>query len=204
MMPCSGSINEHHLSKRVGRLMKRRFHPFKNLFFVFFICYFIWIVLLFAGPFVLPTGSVTNLSGVVGFSDNEAVINDLPFPWNGIYSIGDRLCHQKPERSLFINGNEMPFCTRCVAIWLGLAFGLGFMVFFTIELNEMFFYAIIVSLIPLGIDGVGQLFGFWESTNIVRLLTGIPAGITCGVAVGIIIDEIRSLQFFRKNDVKKP
>lgn len=202
-MPCSSSSREYHLFKRLGCLMKRRFHPFHNLFFVFFICYMIWVVLLFLGPFILPPGSVTNLSGVVGFSDNEAVINDLPFPWNGIYSIGDRLCHQKPERSLFINGNEMPFCARCVAIWLGLAFGLGYMVFFTIELNERFFYAIIVSLIPLGIDGVGQLFGFWESTNIIRILTGIPAGIICGVAIGVIVDEIRSMHIFNKNKAKE-
>ncbi len=183
--------------------MKRRFHPFQNLFFVFFICYLIWVLLLFLTPLLIPPGSVTNLSGVVGFSDNEAVTNDLPFPWNGIYSIGDRLCHQIPERSLFINGNEMPFCARCVAIWLGLALGLGFMVFFAIELDERFFYAIVVSLIPLGIDGVGQLFGFWESTNIIRILTGVPAGIICGVALGIIVDEIRSMHFFKKNEAKE-
>ncbi|MCX6661641.1 MAG: DUF2085 domain-containing protein [Euryarchaeota archaeon] len=164
--------------------MKRRIHPFQSLFFVFFILYMIWILLLFLAPLVLPSGSISDLSGVVGY--------------NTVYSAGDLFCHQKAERSLFLNGNEMPFCTRCTAIWLGLAFGLGFMVLYTIELNEKFFIAIIFSLVPLGIDGVGQLFGFWESTNIVRLLTGLPAGVICGVAIGIIFDELRSLHFFNK------
>ena len=36
------------------------------------------------------------------------------------------------------------------------------MVLYTIELNEKFLVAIILSLIPIGVDGIGQLFGFWE------------------------------------------
>jgi len=176
--------------------MKRRIHPFQSLFFVFFIFYMIWVFLLFLAPLVLPSGSVSDLSGVVGISDNDAVIRNMSFPWNAVYSIGDWLCHQKSERSLYLNGNEMPFCTRCTAIWLGLALGLGFMVLYTIELNEKFFIAIIFSLLPLGIDGIGQLLGFWESTNVVRILTGLPAGMLCGVALGIIFDELRSMPFF--------
>ena len=158
----------------------------------------IWVILLFLAPLVLPSGSVSDLSGVVGFSDNDAVIGEMSFPWNVVYSAGDFFCHQKSERSLFLNGNEMPFCTRCTAIWLGLAFGIGFMVLYTIDLNEKFFIAIIFSLVPLGIDGIGQLLGFWESTNVIRILTGLPAGIICGVALGIIFDELRSLHFFKK------
>jgi uncharacterized membrane protein len=160
----------------------------------------IWVFLLFLAPLVLPSGSVSDLSGVVGVSDNDAVIRNMSFPWNAVYSIGDRLCHQKSERSLYLNGNEMPFCTRCTAIWLGLALGLGFMVLYTIELNEKFFIAIIFSLLPLGIDGIGQLLGFWESTNVVRILTGLPAGMLCGVALGIIFDELRSMRFIKKID----
>ncbi len=178
--------------------MKRRTHPFQSLFFVFFILYMIWVLLVFLAPLVLPFGTVSDLSGVVGFSDNDDVIRDLSFPWNVVYSIGDKVCHQKSDRSLFFNGNEMPFCTRCTAIWLGLAFGLGFMVLYSIELNEKFFFAIIFSFVPLGVDGVGQLLGFWESTNVVRMLTGLPAGIVCGLALGIIFDELRSLRFFKK------
>ncbi len=197
-MPCSGFYDYYKPYRMVGEVMKRRTHPFQSLFFVFFILYLIWVLLLFLAPLVLPSGTVTDLSGVVGFSDNDDVIKGLSFPWNVVYSIGDQLCHQKSDRTLFLNGNEMPFCTRCTAIWLGLAFGLGFMVFYTIELNEKFFFAIIFSFVPLGVDGVGQLLGFWESTNVVRMLTGLPAGIVCGLALGIIFDELRSLHFFKK------
>ncbi len=180
--------------------MKRRIRPFHSLFCAFLLLYMLWVLLLFLAPLVLPAGSITDFSGVVGSVDNDAAIKDLSFPWNVVYSIGDRLCHQKAERSLFVNGNQMPFCTRCTAIWFGLAVGLGLMVFYTIELNEKFFVAIILSIIPLGVDGVGQLFGFWESSNVVRFLTGFPAGMICGVALGIIYDEIRSLHIFKKTE----
>jgi F0F1-type ATP synthase assembly protein I len=34
--------------------------------------------------------------------------------------------------------------------------------------------------------------------NSIRILTGLPAGIVCGVAVGIIFDEIGSFGIFKK------
>jgi len=174
--------------------MKPRKNRMKNLIFVFFIFFSIWVLLQFLAPFVLPADSVSDLSGVVGFSDNDQVTGSMSFPWNVIYTSGDRLCHQQADRSLFLNGNEMPFCTRCTAIWFGIVLGLGFMVFFKIELNEKFVAIILLGLIPIGIDGVGQLLGFWESTNLIRFITGLLAGVLCGVAIGVIIDEIKTIQ----------
>ncbi len=178
--------------------MKRRKQPFKSIVFAFFIFFFIWVFLQFLAPFMIPPGTATNLSGSVGVSDNDAVFRNMSFPWATLYSLGDRLCHQKPERSWLLNQNEMPFCVRCTAIWIGLAVGLLFMVVYTLELNERFFFVILLSLIPLGVDGVGQVLGFWESTNVVRFLTGLPAGLICGIALGIIIDELRSFPFFQR------
>ena len=104
----------------------------------FFFLFLIWILLQFLAPLALPTGSVNDLSGLTGVSDNEYLIQNMSFPWDGIYSFGDGLCHQKCERSLFINDNQMPFCSRCTGIWLGLAIGLGLMVFYKIPLNRKF------------------------------------------------------------------
>ena len=140
-----------------------------------------------------------DLSGATGLSDNEEVIDTMTGPWNSVYSAGDRLCHQKAERSLFINGNQMPFCSRCTAIWLGLTIGLGFMVFYKIELNEKFVFVLIIGIAPIGIDGVGQLLGFWESSNIIRIITGSIVGIMCGIALGLIADEIEFLYKSKTN-----
>ena len=176
--------------------MEKRERHSRKLLLIFFIPFLIWILLQILAPLAIPYGNADNLSGIVGVSDNENLIDDMPFPWDLIYSCGDRLCHQKVERSFLINGNQMPFCSRCTAIWLGLAIGLGFMVFYKINLDEKFLILIVIGIVPIGIDGVGQLFGFWESTNIIRLITGILIGIVCGLAIGLIIDEI--MDFIRK------
>ena len=178
--------------------MQRRAKCFRTLIFVFFALFSIWILLQFLAPIALPEARVNDLSGLVAVSDNENTINDMDFPWGFVYSAGDRLCHQKAERSLFIHGNQMPFCVRCTAIWLGLAVGLGFMVFYRIQLNEKFLFVILLGIVPIAVDGVGQLFGFWESTNIIRLMTGLLAGVVVGVAIGVIIDEVRAVHLLKR------
>ena len=178
--------------------MERRQKSSKAIIF-FFVLFLLWVVLQFLAPIFLPGNSVSDLSGMVGVSDNEKLIEKMPFPWNSVYSMGDRLCHQKAERSFSINGNEMPFCSRCTAIWLGLAIGLGLMVFYLIELNEKFLFVIIIGIVPVGIDGIGQLLGLWESTDIIRLITGLLAGTVCGIAIGSIIDEIKTIRIFKNN-----
>ena len=167
---------------------------------LFFLTFLIWILLQFIAPIALPQSSVDNLSGLVGVAENEKTIDEISSPWGAIYGFGDRLCHQKEERSFFINGNQMPFCSRCTAIWLGLAVGLGIMVFYKIELNEKFLFLIIIGIVPIGVDGIGQLFNLWESTNIIRFITGILAGIVCGIAIALIIDEIISIINLRKKN----
>ena len=173
--------------------MERRGKSSRLIIFIFFIPFFIWILLQFLAPFTLPHSTIDDLSGLTAISDNHEIIDKMPFPWNSIYSCVDRLCHQKEERSFFLNENQMPFCSRCTSIWLGIAVGIGFMVFFKIKLNEKFLLLIFIGLIPIGIDGFGQLFGFWESTNEIRFITGILIGIVCGLAIGLIIDETRGL-----------
>lgn len=179
--------------------MEKRGKSSRIIIFVFFIPFLLWVLLQFFAPLVLPHNSVDDLSGATGLSDNEEVIDTMTGPWDSVYSTGDRLCHQKTERSLFINGNQMPFCSRCTAIWLGLAIGLGFIVFFIIKLNEKFVFILIAGIVPIGVDGVGQLLGFWESANLTRIITGLMVGIVCGVAIGVIIDEVREMVNSKKN-----
>ena len=182
--------------------MERR-EKYSKVIIVFFILFSIWILLQFLAPLFLPEGNVDDLSGIVAVSDNEKNIEEMSFPWSIVYSAGDRLCHQKVERSFFINSNQMPFCSRCTALWLGLAIGLGFMVFYQVKLDERFLYIIVLGFLPIAVDGVGQLFGFWESANSIRVITGLLAGVTCGVTIGIIVDELKTISYFKNQKLKK-
>ncbi len=170
---------------------------FSRLVSIVFLIFFIFAILQFLAPILTPANSIKDLSGLSIISDNKEDIEKVPFPLNFIYNIGDRLCHQKAERSFFINGNQMPFCARCTAIWVGLAVGLSFMIFYKIKFDEKILFILLIGIIPLAIDGFGQLAGIWESTNLIRMLTGLLTGIASGIAFGVIIDEFRDMYYNR-------
>ena len=39
----------------------------------------------------------------------------------GTYLVGSLLCHQRPDRSFFLWGSQMPVCARCLGIYAGAA-----------------------------------------------------------------------------------
>ena len=125
--------------------------------------------------------------------------------WAFVYAFGDLNCHQKHERSWEINGNQMPVCTRDVGIFLGLVIGAAlfglrglnrwtvrdtFLSVFPDEMVEPLYLKdrrmmamlllVTLGLVPMGIDGFTQLLTDYESTNPVRVLTGLFSGLVIG------------------------
>ena len=177
--------------------MERR-ERFSKSIIAFFLIATLWVSLLFLAPLALPSNSIQDLSGGSLMTDNEDLINEMPQPWNGIYLIGDVFCHQIAERSFSLNGNQLPFCARCMGIWLGLAVGLVITIVLKFPLDMKFLALLVLGLIPLAIDGTGQFVGLWESTNTLRMITGLITGIITGIALGVIIDELKSLRSLEK------
>jgi len=179
-------------------MMEKREKASKSILFIFLILFFFSLLQLLS-PLCIQPSSFTGLNGLVGIVDNQDKIDTIPFPWNVGYLFGDRLCHQKEDRSFILNGNQMPFCSRCTAIWIGITIGLAAMIFYRFELTSFFVIFLLFSLIPIGIDGVGQLIGFWESTNLTRVITGLIVGLPVGIALGIIMDELKMLYKSKSN-----
>ena len=42
-----------------------------------------------------------------------------------VYDFGNVMCHQRPDRSWFVNGNQLPLCIRCMSISFGMVFIFG-------------------------------------------------------------------------------
>ena len=177
--------------------MERRVNV-SRIIILLFLMLLLWVILQFLASFMFPSNTIQNLSGLSGVEDNTALTKNMSFPWNIVYSIGDRLCHQRSDRSFFLNGNQMPFCARCTGIWLGLTIGLGMSIRYIFRLSERLILLIFIGILPLAVDGTIQLFGLWKSNNILRISTGVLAGFTTGIAVGVIIDEFRETEFFQK------
>jgi len=170
-----------------------------TLFFIFLI----WFVFITISPLVIPNGIVKDLSGYTIISENKGTIDKIPPPWNVAYEVGDKMCHQKSERSFFLNNNQMPFCSRCMAIWFGLAIGLFLLIFYKFELDERFIIIIFIGILPIAFDGLGQLFEFWESTNLIRVITGFLMGFVCGISIGVIVDEVKDIISSKKQNSYK-
>ncbi len=149
---------------------------FSLLSFIPFAFTFIWVLLLFLSPLLLPPSSVyLGNEGKVSIMDNSSYINshiDNPII-RGVYISGDYMCHQHANRSFFINGNQMPYCSRCSGIFLGLSFGFLIAAIFRVRIGFTLYF---LAIIPLAIDGVLQLITPYESSNLMRIISGNLVG----------------------------
>lgn len=102
-----------------------------------------------------------------------AIAHGASMRWRLLFRI---FCHGIPRRCLYVWNVPMPICARCVAIYSGLLAGI--LLFWLIpHLDEMTARVIVIaSTVPLAIDGLTQLATIRESTNPLRLITGLVAG----------------------------
>jgi uncharacterized membrane protein len=159
----------------------------------FAVCAF-WSLGMVLAPLSLPPDSVTDLSGKVGTMENTEIIEDMNPYARFFYDAGDSQCHTIKERSLFVNGNQMPFCTRDAGLFFGMALGLLITLFIRIELK---WWWLIGGLVPIGIDGTVQLVTSYESNNFLRMTTGGLAGIVTTLALGWVLFDISQIADMR-------
>lgn len=179
---------------RLVYLLRRR-RRFSRAVFGACIVFLVWFLLLVVSPFMVPAGTLEDLGGTVGVVDYAVLFSRIPLPWGVVYSVGDWWCHQRMERSFVLGGNEMAFCARCVGMWLGIVLGLLLLGFFRVPSDGRLGVLFLLGVLPVMVDGGGQLVGWWVSTNGVRLVTGLLAGFIGGLGVGILIEEFQDMLF---------
>ena len=116
----------------------------------------------------------------------------------GIYRAFGIFCHQRPDRSYYIEGHKLAVCSRCTGLYAGFAF-------------TLLIYPLLRSLrsaatpprsflflaaLPLVIDFGLTFLGIWENTHTSRLLTGALLGSVAVFYVmpGIVDLSLRGLQ----------
>lgn len=149
---------------------------------------FIFGMLLLIAPLLEPPGTVNfGENGVVGRFEHYQNISGMQNPVSkAMYIFGDWECHQHASRSYFLNGNQMPVCSRCSGIFISIGISAMIFVFFRIKMP---FWMIIALIVPLALDGGIQLISSYESSNIIRLITGILAGFATVAAMDGIIED---------------
>ena len=100
-------------------------------------------------------------------------------------------CHRRPDRSFFWRGKQFPLCARCTGLYGG--GGIGLLVFVTRPIKISKFVGALL-LGPMYIDGITQLNDLRESTNILRLLTGLMGGVGLALTILNELSEVSSIE----------
>lgn len=88
------------------------------------------------------------------------------------------LCHRLPSRSIQLPWGHSGLCARCTAFWFGL--GTGTLVMYRPLLHLPFWIGLLL-LAPFLADGLVQLHTVYLSSNPVRIITGLAAGLGAAV-----------------------
>ncbi len=82
-------------------------------------------------------------------------------------------CHARPDRSFSFQGRKFPVCARCTGELLGIVAGILIAGVFGVPKLPYVF----LLMIPMLVDGFGQLLTSYESGNMRRLFSGALFGI---------------------------
>ncbi len=161
----------------------------------------VWFVLVVTAPMMVPSDTLKDLSGRVGTHENDALFRNLSALPHAVYWIGDGECHTISSRSYYINGNQMPFCSRDTGLFLGLVLGFAPLLFVRFRIHP---FLAILGLVPIGVDGGLQLVTNYVSNNPLRLATGLVAGVALAMLLALFIFAIKDDSHSAKAETAAP
>jgi len=111
-----------------------------------------------------------------------------------IFAIGGLICHQRPERSFFLDGHQLPVCARCTGLYLSAAAGLAGWVAFKFARGwrpiafdpRVAVRLIVLAAIPTALSVAGSALGVWDGSNMTRALLAVPLGASAGAIVAAV------------------
>jgi uncharacterized membrane protein len=138
---------------------------------------------LIAGLFRHWPITLSSLAGSLSFVALAVTIMPDQSHTGWAYFIFRFLCHQRPERSFFLRGRQVPLCERCLALYLGIWLGGAIFVLSRRKSGIHQPWVLIAAWIPLLADAITQWLGFRESNAILRVWTGALAGVVLALFV---------------------
>ena len=137
---------------------------------------FLWLAMIVAAPSLLANG-----------------LNAASAP---VYTFFSYVCHQIPERSLYIAGHQLAVCSRCFGVYAGLLFGILIYPLWrhVDEIEPIPRFWLFLSLVPITIDWSLTIFGIWENSHFSRFVTGLILGAVCATfIVPALVEIVRNI-----------
>jgi len=146
----------------------------------------LWII---AAPLLCAHGTVTGLDGQVAVIDNPRLWDSMDIIPRTIYTLGDFFCHQMESRSFMLNGNQLPFCVRDVALLAGFVIGIIAVLALGIRRSRTTDTIIVSSFALIILDWATQKI-FSSDVVFTRVLTGLLAGAAIAMFVCFLLDAM--------------
>lgn len=147
-------------------------------------------------PMLIEPGSAVNLDGRVGRMDHAVLWSEMGILPGSIYSMGDYLCHQMGDRSLWINGSQLPICIREYVLLIGATVGAAicFWISSFIDGNtkRATLFALAMVMISPAEWAVSEFCGYDPGMEVISAVS-----ILSGVGFAILIHCIMAMSFHR-------
>ena len=116
-------------------------------------------------------------------------VEPIAAPLSVVYAAASRVCHQRPERSFFVAGAQMPVCARCSGLYI--AGALGALIGWTACSQPRSTVLLALSALPTAITFALEFAGILHFSNIVRAVAALPLGIVAGYVFVALLREVR-------------
>jgi uncharacterized membrane protein len=111
---------------------------------------------------------------------------------SALWQFGYVFCHQIPERSFFIDGHQFPICARCTGIFLGFIVTSVYILMMGGAKRPLMPDRTVLAFAAAGsaamvFDGVTSYAGLRDTTNVIRLATGLGMGAAIGFLLPVVL-----------------
>ena len=118
----------------------------------------------------------------------------------GLYIVGAFICHQLPERSLHVQGAQLPVCARCFGLYGGGAVGsvagavaLGRRPFSSmLQSRSSMWVATAVAAAPTCLTFIVEWVLRWPVSNSVRAIAALPLGFAVAF---VVVSAVATLHY---------
>lgn len=111
-----------------------------------------------------------------------------------VYAAGSVICHQRPERSFFWMGQQLPVCARCTGLYASAA--VAMLAWWAVRLLShsapiaftpaRALRVIAITAVPTAVSWLSGVLGVWDGSNVTRALLAIPLGCAVGAVVAAV------------------
>jgi uncharacterized membrane protein len=101
--------------------------------------------------------------------------------WHGlVYGLASTVCHQRPERSFFLNGRQFPVCGRCAGLYLSGALAAVVAWFGGRRSPRDSRKLLLIAAVPTALTIPVEWSGLWPLSNVIRATAALPLGAAAG------------------------